>query len=41
MEIFRELTNQGKCVVLVSHSPEVADLCDERYELQKISRKAK
>ena len=39
MEIFRELTNQGKCVILVSHSPDVADMCDERYELIKISGK--
>ena len=39
MEIFRELTNQGKCVILVSHSPDVADMCDERYELVKISGK--
>ena len=38
MNIFRELTNQGKCVILVSHSPEVAAMCDERYELVKISR---
>ena len=41
MEIFRELTNQGKCVILVSHSPDVADMCDERYELVKISGKKK
>ena len=39
MGIFRELANQGKCVILVSHSPEVASMCDERYELVKISRK--
>ena len=39
MEIFRDLTRQGKCVILVSHSAEVADLCDERYELTKISGK--
>ena len=39
MDIFRELTNQGKCVILVSHSPEVANMCDERYELKKISGK--
>ena len=39
MDIFRELTNQGKCVILVSHSPEVAEMCDERYELVKISGK--
>ena len=41
MNIFRELTNQGQCVMLVSHSPEVADMCDERYELTKISGKKK
>jgi len=35
MSIFRELANQGKCVILVSHSPEVAAMCDERYELIK------
>ena len=39
MDIFRELTNQGKCVILVSHSPDVAAMCDERYELTKISGK--
>ena len=39
MEIFRELANQGKCVILVSHSQEVAEMCDERYELIKISGK--
>lgn len=38
MNIFRELTNQGKCVILVSHSPIVASMCDERYELAKIGR---
>lgn len=38
MSIFRNLTNQGKCVILVSHSPDVARMCDERYELVKISR---
>ena len=41
MDIFRELTNQGKCVILVSHSPDVADMCDEKYELTKISGKQK
>ena len=41
MEIFRELANQGKCVILVSHSPDVAAMCDERYELVKISGKKK
>ena len=39
MEIFRNLADQGKCVILVSHSPEVAEMCDERYELKKIPGK--
>ena len=39
MEIFRSLTNQGKCVILVSHSPDVAAMCDERYELIKHAAK--
>ena len=38
MNIFRDLTEQGKCVILVSHSPDVANMCDERYELIKINR---
>ena len=41
MGIFRELTDAGKCVILVSHSSEVAEMCDERYELTKISGKKK
>ncbi len=41
IDIFRQLTKQGKCVILVSHSPEVAAMCDERYELVKISGKNK
>ena len=41
MKIFRTLTTQGKCVILVSHSPEVAAMCDERYELVKLSRNKK
>lgn len=41
MNIFRELTNQGKCVILVSHSPDVAKMCDERYELIKLARNKK
>ena len=41
MEIFRELANQGKCVILVSHSVEVASMCDERYELTKIPGKTR
>ena len=38
MEIFRSLADQGKCVILVSHSPEVANLCDERFELKRIRK---
>ena len=41
MEIFRQLAEQGKCVILVSHSPEVAAMCDERYELVKLVAKTK
>lgn len=41
MDIFRELADGGKCVILVSHSPDVAEMCDERYELVKISGKKK
>ena len=41
MEIFRSLADQGKCVILVSHSLEVAEMCDERYELMKISGRDK
>ncbi len=33
MGIFRRLADEGKCVILVSHSPEVASMCDERYQL--------
>ena len=41
MNIFRDLANQGKCVILVSHSPDVAKMCYEIYELTKISGKKK
>ena len=39
MAIFRSLADQGKCVILVSHSPIVAAMCDERYELLKLNRR--
>ncbi len=39
MAIFRSLADNGKCVILVSHSPEVAKLCDECYELVKYRKK--
>ena len=41
MEIFRNMADNGKCVILVSRSPEAAEMCDERYELKKISGKTK
>ncbi len=41
MEIFRNLTEQGKCVILVSHSPQVAKMCDETYELKAQSKSKK
>lgn len=39
MAIFRKLAADGRCVILVSHSPDVAKCCDECYELKKLSRK--
>ena len=39
MKIFKELTKNGKCVIIVSHSPEVANMCDEKYVLKKIENK--
>lgn len=39
MAIFRSLTQAGKCVILVSHSPEVARACDVCYELQRVGKK--
>lgn len=41
MEIFRDLARQDKCVILVSHSPEVARQCDECYELKRIEKNKK
>ena len=35
MDIFCDLARNGKCVILVSHSPDVALICDECYELKK------
>ncbi|MGN1347966.1 MAG: ABC transporter ATP-binding protein [Acutalibacteraceae bacterium] len=40
MDIFRALAQDGKCVILVSHSPEVAKMCDECYEIKKANKKA-
>lgn len=38
MDIFRGLANEGKCVILVSHSPEVAKMCDEVYEIKRAKK---
>ena len=40
MSIFKKLAELGKCVILVTHSAEVAAMCDERYELVKHSKKS-
>ena len=37
--LFRELADNGKCVILVSHSPAVASQCDQVYELTRLGRK--
>ncbi len=39
MQIFHSLTEQGKCVILVSHSPQVANMCDITYELRPQAKK--
>ena len=41
LDIFRELADQGKCVILVSHSPDVAKRSDVVYELKKQTAAAK
>ncbi len=41
MEIFRGLTEQGKCVILVSHSPQVAKMCHITYELKPQTKSKK
>ena len=33
------LAEAGKCVILVSHSPQVAKMCDECYELKRVGKK--
>lgn len=35
MEIFRNLANEGKCIIIVTHSPDVAREADITYELAK------
>lgn len=38
IEIFKTLKNEGKCVIIVTHSKSVAKECDKIYELVKISK---
>ena len=35
MDIFKSLAQRGKCVIIVSHSPDVANMCDECYMLKR------
>lgn len=35
MELFKQLAQTGKCVILVSHSPQVAEMCDCVYQLKR------
>ena len=35
MDIFKDLANNGKCIIIVSHSQEVANMCDVKYNLIK------
>ncbi|MGN0489252.1 MAG: ABC transporter ATP-binding protein [Ruminococcus sp.] len=36
IKILRELADKGKCVIIVTHSPEVAKKADEVYKLNKV-----
>lgn len=36
LEIFKNLAKEGKCVIIVTHSPDVAKSCDAVYELSRI-----
>ena len=38
MGIFRQLANEGKCVIPVTHSPDVVREADVVYELSRIAR---
>ncbi len=39
MGIFRQLADAGKCVIIVTHSPDVAELADLVYEIKKEPKK--
>lgn len=38
--IFKNLAEMGKCVIIVTHSPKVADIADIVYEIKKESKKS-
>lgn len=38
MRIFRGLAKQGRCIIVVTHSKEVAHCADEIYELQAVKK---
>lgn len=40
MQILRELANEGKCVIIVTHSPTVASRSDIIYELKRTEARA-
>lgn len=35
MSIFKNLATDGKCVIIVTHSPKVAELSDEIFSIQR------
>ncbi len=35
MKIFRRLADEGKCVIIVTHSPDVAAVADVKFELRR------
>ena len=35
MKIFRRLADEGKCVIIVTHSPDVAASADVKFELRR------
>ena len=41
MGIFRKLADEGKCIIIVTHSPIVANASDIQYELIKTAKKKK
>lgn len=41
MKIFRMLADEGKCVIIVTHSPDVAAASDVRFELKREPKKNK